>query len=204
MSIPQTENQETGYQSGITEADVTFGDVSLDDDTLFVADEQSGVYTDYEIINRYEKDLHRYMAGITSPGGFAGNSVAFFQLAAPTLLWICDWTAERWGQMPHIPPSDPKDGLILLDEMPEARMLQIAADGTTGVYRLSGTYVYGFLNPSDSVWTDVCIGRPPWLEDKLDRCPSLGILEDNLITCPCSSSSSTSPGGSDNSGGNQD
>ncbi|MDE2098093.1 MAG: hypothetical protein KGL39_12640 [Patescibacteria group bacterium] len=103
---------------GIPSAQVTIRKLGPDDTLGVINDIQSSsieVWTDYHIHNRYEKDKHVYMLPITSPGGFAGQSCAFVQLAAPTLLWIADWTAARMASSPIIPsPSELKDLVVTL------------------------------------------------------------------------------------------
>lgn len=166
----------------MTDADVIIGQVQFDDAAAkFIPNNnQEGVYTDYHVIHRYESDRHTYMAGITSPGGFQNSKAAFFRLAAPTLLWIADWTALRFGDQPKAP--DPYNltnaNWILLDVIPETKNIVVGPDGITPVYRISGVYVYGHKNPSDDVFDDVQYPRPPWLD-------STGILrrvaEDAII-----------------------
>lgn len=137
-----------------------------------------GVYTDYIIRNMYETDGHIYQMGITSPGGFQGNSVAFVQLAAATLLWICEWTAARFNSKPNIPnptPSDPN--WVLLDTMVEPVSLVLAADAATPYYRINGVYYYGHKNPAKAQLT---YGRPPWIVDKFDRFVTQDQLQSNL------------------------
>lgn len=136
-----------------------------DSRALYAEANDDGVYTDYHTTHRYETDNHRYMAGITRANGFKGGKAAFFQLAAPTTLLIVDWTLERRadaGDYPIWPTSDPQDGnTILLDKILEPAMLGLGSDGVTVIYRLSGTYVYGFLS------TDLITyyhGRPPWMD----------------------------------------
>lgn len=156
----------------VAEATVTVGDVTPDDTSaIYVEDDDdpNSIWTDYQVINRFESDRHIYMLPITSPGGFQNNSVAFCQLAARTLLWISDWTAERWGKAPKIPDPNPSDdpNLVLLDTHYEPTMVLLGADGATTVYRISGTYVYGFKNP-DNVGS-LYYGRPPWMDNVIDR-----------------------------------
>ena len=113
---------------------------------------QLGTNTDYEIRSHYESDKHRYQMGITSPGGFQGASVAFVQLASPTLLLVVDWTAGQVGAKPKIPPAESLDSnWILLDEIHYLGMVNVTPDGASSYYRESGTYVYGCRNPASNV-----------------------------------------------------
>lgn len=141
------------------------------------------VFTDYIVDSTFEGDLRRYMLGITSPGGFQSQSVAFCQLAAQTLLWVCEWTACRTGAQPQIPDPDSKDpDWVLLDVIPATRNVVNASDGVTPVYRISGTYVYGRSSPKSNVIDDVNYARPPWLPDDFDRSQPAATLAGNIIT----------------------
>lgn len=132
--------------------------------------DKNAIWADYIVVNRYERDLHRYMMGIASPEGFGGDSVAFVQLANPTLLWICDWSASKYGEQPRIPDPEPRNrNWILLDHHWELNSLDIPGDGQTPYYRISGTYVYGNKNPSDKLQKDAVFPNPPWLEDVFER-----------------------------------
>lgn len=168
-------------------AQIAVGNVSVSDNDAKWSDIAiggDGIITDYQINGHYEKDGKRYMAGVSSPDGFRGNAAAFFQLAAPTLLWIVDWTAAKWGAQPEVP--DP-DGLvnsdwILLDDMYQPVSIVIGADGVSPFYRLSGTYVYGCRRPSDKTIDDIIFGRPPWLQDVFDRTMPRAKLMEGLST----------------------
>ena len=144
--------------------------------------ENSTIFVDYMIMNRYEKDRHVYMMPLTSTTGFLGSSAAFVQLAAPTLLWIADWTACKYGNCPDIPdPNTANTGWVLLDEFYEPAMITVGADGVTPLYRISGTYVYGHVNPSDLTVNNINFARPPWLENSFTRTIPAGKLRKSLI-----------------------
>lgn len=170
--------------AGVNAAVITIGEVSADDSAAkYILPTDGGfIWTDYEINNRYESDKKIYMMGITSPGGFNGASVAFAQIASPTLLWICDWTASRFNKQPIAPNSaSVNTNWILLDEHLEPAMLVVGEDGVTPYYRLSGTYVYGNLNPSAIVANDISFTRPPWLEDVFSRNMPLELFQSGLM-----------------------
>jgi len=137
-----------------------------DQNAKFILPSKEGVYVDYKVRNHYDGDLHRYMMGITSPEGFQGKSVAFCQLTAPTLLWVSRWTACRFGYPPDIPDPESKDSnLILLDRNVETGTLTLTPDGITVPYRISGTYVYGCVNPNNTdPFKDITFGVPPFLD----------------------------------------
>lgn len=135
------------------------------------------IYTNYSVRNQIEKDYHRYMGGVTSPGGFQGNSVAFFQLANPTVLWFSHWSASRWKTQPKIPNPDSKNpNWVLLDEHLGTMNLTYAMDGQTPIYRIGGLYVYGSKNPNVRTTADLQFAFPPWL----DGSPETNVTETSL------------------------
>ena len=147
-----------------TDAVVTVGTIEATDRKGFFSSTggDAQIFTDYEIRNRYEVDGHRYMMGVTSPTPFQGSSVAFVQLAAQTILWVCDWTAARFNAPPLIPSDKPRNSQlwVLLDEHIEPGMIIVAPDGTSPLYRISGTYFFGCLQPSK---VNFSFGVPAWL-----------------------------------------
>lgn len=154
------------------------------------------IFTDYQAVNRFERDYHRYMMPIASPQGFQGKSAAFVQLAAETVLWISDWTAARFHKQPLIP--DPDTGSAdfeLLDVQLETSMLMIGPDGDTPLYRISGVYVYGKRQSGASPLDGVSYPRPPWLQDIFDRSQPSVTLVKGLITPGSVGTVSTSLGG---------
>lgn len=141
-----------------------------------------GVWVDYAVTSRYERAGKRYMLGVTSPAGYNGDTAAFVQLAKPTLLWVAQWTAARFGVQPVAPAKDLGDSRwVFLDEHLEAPHVTVAGDGVTPFYRISGLYVYGCKRPSDALIKDVEFPRPPWLEDAFDRTYPESLLEKNLL-----------------------
>lgn len=177
------DNEDVEFQEGTGDAVIEFGDVTPDDSSaIYVADEE-GIWTDYYVVNRYETDKQIWMMPVTSPGGFNGTQVAFCQLAAETLLLICDWTGEKTGGPPAIPKSEPTDeNMILLDKHIEPSMKELGAGGAEAdiIYRLSGTYVYGFKNPNSA---SQCFPMPPWMEPGSGECEVSDGLEQEGIMC---------------------
>lgn len=165
--------------SGNKKAQVIVGIVGKEDDQGLFDDpldpEDYGPWTDYQIINKYEKDYHVYMVGLTSPNGatqtFRGvtsvDTVAFHQLSMPTMLWISDWTVAKYNDKPKIPtPLLVIDDWILMDEHYETAMLTLGPDGVTPCWRISGTFTYGHRRPgSFDAINLVEFGRPPWMVD---------------------------------------
>ena len=168
-----------------TDATVTINEWNWSDDQAkFVKqDNPDSIWADYLIHNRYEKDGHIYMMGNTSPVPFRSKSVSAVQLAHPTLLWISDWTAARFNEPPDLPNPVPiNDDWILLDTHFDLGNLTIGADGIIPYYRISGTYIYGHLNPPDNELSVMCFPRPPWVEDSFDRLVPAKLLIPDLIT----------------------
>ena len=128
-------------------ADIVIGQVKQFDNEGEYDPPTDGIFDDYVVINRFEKDRQIYALGVTSPSGFNGASVAFVQLASPTLLWIADWTAQKTGAQPEVPDPEAVDLTVwmLLDEHVEPRTIELRPDGATPIYRISGTYFYGCL-----------------------------------------------------------
>ena len=162
---------------------ITTGDVRADDTGSLIKEEPDGsAWTDYRVFNHYEHDFHRYLLGLTSPNGFQGASCAFVQLAAPTLLWLADWTACRFGVPPEIPdPQLTVGNWVLLDVHQELPGIISSPDAATPLYRISGTYVYGHKAPDADVWKDPVFPRTPWLEDAFPRDVPAAALAQGLL-----------------------
>ena len=65
-----------------------------------------GIWNDYEIHEVYEQDRRTYQLPLCHPKGYHGQTAAFVQLAAPTLICSVDWTAAKMGAMPEAPNPD--------------------------------------------------------------------------------------------------
>lgn len=179
---PQTNVQSNPTSANLTVAPISFGEVG-DTDAKFIANGPGDdVPTRFLLKNRYERDRHIYMMGITSPNGFQGAKTAFVQLASPTLLWISDWTVARFNKKPRIPSSTLLDpNWVLLDEIPETDAITVGPDGTNPLYSVSGIYVYGCRNPDANVYNNVTFPRPAWLADVFIRTINSSDLEQGLI-----------------------
>lgn len=127
--------------------------------------DQQGFWQHFVIRNSYEKDRHIYQMGICSPSGFNNQSVAFVQLASPTLLWICNWTLARVGSSPIVPDPIPSvSDWVLLDDWWDPDPIRIeGADGVIPSYMIAGTFVYGHPNPSNNTNLHVVYPITPWL-----------------------------------------
>ena len=155
----------------------------------------AGIITDYEVRSRYYKDGSLFVMGCASPQGFRGVSAAFVQLAAPTLIWVADWTAQSSGERPPVPNpllflgrvelrtvgTSSGASWILLDEHYELAQIELEGDGVTPIFRLSGTYVYGCLNPNDVTVRDVRFPKSPYVEDGYTRDYSEALLLQGII-----------------------
>jgi len=181
-SPPLEENQLTANLD-LPEAEVSVGDIEIgDEEGKYVPPTNPGVFDDYQIVNRYAKRYGRYMAGISSPNGFNGQSVAFVQLWNPTLLLVSDWTVQSTGRQPEIPNPEPTDSnLVLLGAFPELRHLEVVGDSVSPTYRISGVYVYGFKNPQENIYKDTTYPRPPFMKDDFSRKVSDDVIQDNII-----------------------
>lgn len=176
---PVTDNVEATVTIGVITPDGILGDSLGKYDST---GNPLAIWTDCTIRNRYEKDKHIYMMGVTSPGGFQGNSVAFAQMANPTLLRIVEWTVCRFNQLPDVPdPRSVGSNWILLDDNLETVAPEVAPDETSGLYRLSGYYVYGCINPAALTIQNATIPRKPYLDDAFFRLVPLATLVKNLL-----------------------
>ena len=137
---------------------------------IFIDDRPGEVYsiwTDFRVVNYFEYDMRRYMGAITSPTGFQGDTVAFYQLGAPTLLWISRWTACRIHHGPVIPNPDKLNDTdwVVLDKQYEPMHLIMMRDGVTPLYRISGMFSFGHRKPDrfGNILTLMNYSRPPWV-----------------------------------------
>lgn len=187
MSNPFINNNPASTTQNVTPATVTVGAVPTTDNLaqfLQPAVDES-MFSNTEITNRYVNRLRRYMASVTSPAGFNGQSAAFFQLGAPTLLWIADWTVSRFNTMPTVPDPTPQDDdwvlLARYQELPKT--IVNPGDGTTQFFRITGTYVYGKKTPSADVIDDMSWPRPAWISAAAfpSRRPGVDLYESDLI-----------------------
>lgn len=199
MSEPYTNNNETAGVLNGPPPKITITVAPVDPNGAAYAGPAPAtgkIIPDYMITNRYEGDTHRYMAGLSSPGGFNGASVALFQLCAPTLLWICDWTAMQFQSEPDIPnPFAAGSEWEILDIHLEPAMLVVAGDGISPAYRISGTYFFACKNPGkfssygDSVFALAQHPRAPWVQDIFNRRIPADALKSDIMTYQGSSSS---------------
>lgn len=178
--------------TSISYASVITGVVEPDDELgkwIDAEDEGLSQYLDCLITSRYERDPHMWMAGITSPSGFQGASVAFFRMASPTLLWIADWTVMRANKQPDIPNSSLTDtNWVLLFDSVEPARIAVANDGVTPLYRISGVYIYGHKKPGGTAAGNAVFPLPPFLSDTFPagRMVPSASLKQNIINATAS------------------
>ena len=164
---------------------VNTGVVEKDTTVRYQEEPTPSIYVDYQVNNHFERDHHIYMAGMTSPTPFNGQSVAFFQLAAPTLLWIADWTTARFFQQPDIPdPNAVSSEWILMDGHFVLHDIKPAKDGISPLFRITGTYVFGIKNPGSTFTDGIVYPKPAWLsvENDLPRTIEIEKLKPGIIT----------------------
>lgn len=154
----------SGGDAGSGRQETPFFDPALIDELgLYNQEDSESVITDFHIHHHYERDLHIYMMGIASPQGFGGNKASFVQLASPTLLWIADWTGARFLSKPMVPdPTTVSEEWILMDVWMNPAQVVIGQDGTTPLFRLTGTYIFGHQNPGKNFYSDVVFPVAPW------------------------------------------
>lgn len=186
MTAPFTADNPSTLPLDVTPATVVRGEVRFTDELgqYNLPDAPRSFFSDYQIINHYERDKHRYMMGIASPDGFQGTCVAFVQLASDTLLWICDWTAMKPGEAPTIPDPDElgSQNWVLLDQHYEPAAIILGPDGVSPFYRISGVYVFGHKCPDkDNALFDITFPRRPDVQDNFTRDMPLETLDETLI-----------------------
>lgn len=87
------------------------------------------------------------------------------KLSTSTEVLVCTWTGCQWNDVPNAPdPESLSSNWVLLDDWWEAVTIITASDGTTPLYRLSGVFIYGCLDPNILTWQDVEFPLAPWLD----------------------------------------
>ena len=164
--LPQRTTNPNFGQEYTEPAVVSVGPVDIAGPSKFQIQTAGTQYTDFVFKSKVCKDRRIHNLGVTSPGGFAGSSTVFVQLSAPTLLWVMRWTACRFGQIPEVPEPEPQSGStwVLLKDSYEPGTVVLGTDGATGLYRISGTYLYGARNPQPATVLNLRFSVPPWLK----------------------------------------
>ncbi len=137
-------------------ATVVTGDVPFDGSQPVSKDGDGAPYADCTSVNRYDVDKQIFMLPVSSPDGFNGDTAAFVQLAAPTEIWMHDWTVARLEGRPNVPDPTPEDpNWVFLRATPELHVIGLAPGSESPLYRISGTYVYGRKTAPDSFYQTV-------------------------------------------------
>ena len=106
------------------------------------------------------------------------------------MLRIVDWTAEKVGNAPTVPSWELNDpNQVLLDKHFEPAMVEKRPSAVI-VYRLSGTYIYGFKNPSQA---KLHYGRPPWMSSDVECVVSDSQFSSGIIDCESEGGSENQP-----------
>jgi hypothetical protein len=114
-----------------------------DSQSVLRATDYGGVYTSYKIHAHHAESPHTHQLAVAQPGANA----AFVQLAATTSGRVEEWTAERAGQWPKMPPVNTSDpNLVYLGLEITNREVEPQADGSTPRYIISGRYRYGHVD----------------------------------------------------------
>lgn len=146
-----------------------------------------GVWAEYHIVTKLDRDRHTFMMGITSPLS-TGNQAAFVKLAMDTVIMTVEWDSSSFGEIPWMPDPEQVDPRwILLHDDLSGLPPTIADDGSTPLYTFKGTFWYGLINPSAFTYQDFVIPRYPWLQDVFLRAiPSTavqgGIIQETTAT----------------------
>ena len=170
--------------------------LATDTEAKYRDQKASDVWNDYVITSRYEKDRHTYMMAtafnsdfsyslstVTGTTNTVQTPITAVQLASPSLLWIVDWTCSRYNEKPWIPNPSLANNFawVLLDEVFEPYQIQVAPDGVSPLWRISGTYVYGNMNPSAITIDDLLFPMPPYLLDFVERNVPKKMLKHGII-----------------------
>lgn len=132
-----------------------------------------GIYSYYKIMLRYEEDNNQAVLTEQKESGLTH----FIPLSGQTLRLIAEWSAERAGEPPQLPPKKPGSSdtnTVYLRGAWDPCTLDLAEDGVTLLYRTSGRYEYGFKDPS-KVNTGAAV--PPWLAELMGLDPLVTITD---------------------------
>ncbi len=154
---------------------VTTGDVTPNNqppNIQWLADQNDlAMYPDYQIRGRYESDPKLFMMSATANSSLGSQSqqsslpsIAFVQLAMPTLLWVVDWTICRLSDQPVAPsPTPATSDWTVLGQQYHTAAIMLSPDGTTPIYRFSGTYIYGCNISTTDVFEKCRFAIPPYI-----------------------------------------
>lgn len=112
--------------------------------TSAYVDATDGVYDGYKVVCHYHHD-----EGVTvcrsMRKGTPGQKI---RLSAEGMRLVVEWTARRTGGLPVIPDPQITDGnAVYISGTISPESMELAGDGTSAVYTISGIYNYEFLDP---------------------------------------------------------
>lgn len=175
--LQRTPNPANVYPAVVAGANAFGGTGGTDTLAKFV--DTGGIEVFWRCRNSYIADQHIYMAGVTSPDGFDGATVAFGHTSAPTGMMCSEWTSSKMGSPPLIPDPNQSDAnWMLLLMTVEPLNITVGPDGVTPLYIISGKYYYGARNPALVI---PVFPRPPYIADDFVRAVPAGSLLPNLI-----------------------
>ncbi len=103
------------------------------------------VWTSVELRPRYHKGMGRIPRTEQRLGGLT----RVIQVSAPSVRHVVEWSAERVGAPPEVPPEEhPDPNFTLLDSHWVPGVVDIGADGVTPIFTASGRYEYAVVDPS--------------------------------------------------------
>ena len=135
-------------QAAFAEAAVaSVGFVSLASDPLAEegASADGRVWTYCELRPRFHKDTGRVAMTEQREGGLT----RVVKVRAASVRHVVEWSAERVGAPPEVPPEEhPDQNFALLESSWVPGVVDIGADGVTPIFSASGRYEYAVLDPS--------------------------------------------------------
>lgn len=106
----------------------------------------TGVYTFYEMEIDYQQNAQILQLPYMDT---SLTACSFVPVSQATLRKIVSYKAERWGQQPTLPNNLTTDpNLVLLYWNSAPQNIDLAPDGQTYIYRQTGTYIYGVIDPT--------------------------------------------------------
>lgn len=125
---------------------------------------QTGVYTTYllEIDYRINENKLQLAKMDTSR-----TDCAVFSVAQPTMTKVVGYRAERWGKQPSLPAALTTDpNAVFLKGHTKPMNVDVAPDGSTLVYNVSGEYHYAVIDPTKE---EILGGLAPYLNTTFDQ-----------------------------------
>jgi hypothetical protein len=164
--------------SALTAAVVPASAIPPDDAIALYGDDRPGVYDEYTLVAHY-KDIPGIAVLASTKAGEPSRKV---QMHNRRLKLTVEWSAAKVGDKPVIPaPMDSPDGLaIYTGGTVSPTELEVAADGVSTRYEITGIYEYEFSDPAKA---NVVAPLPPYLSCDLatDAARAVGFSADCII-----------------------